>query len=108
MRDCIVLAQRGRTKNPIRAIVDNLKTKPNPEKPLISLSIGKHFVFLSCANVVGDPTVFGNFEVPTSVNEELTKSVQSRKFNGKSFGVTCVDYVKDILTHVAIHKHARQ
>lgn len=30
-----------RTFNPIRAIVDNMKIKPNPEKTMITLSIGK-------------------------------------------------------------------
>ncbi|EDL11445.1 tyrosine aminotransferase, isoform CRA_c [Mus musculus] len=37
----------NKTFNPIRAIVDNMKVKPNPNKTVISLSIG-------------DPTVFGN------------------------------------------------
>lgn len=30
-----------RTYNPIRAVVDGMKLEPNPEKELISLSIGK-------------------------------------------------------------------
>lgn len=30
-----------RTLNPIRAIVDGMKLTPNPEKPMIALSIGK-------------------------------------------------------------------
>lgn len=29
------------THNPIRAIVENLKIEPNPDKPMIALSIGK-------------------------------------------------------------------
>ncbi|EDL92523.1 tyrosine aminotransferase, isoform CRA_d [Rattus norvegicus] len=37
----------NKTFNPIRAIVDNMKVQPNPNKTVISLSIG-------------DPTVFGN------------------------------------------------
>lgn len=31
----------NRTFNPIRAIVDNMKVKPNPSKAMISLSIGE-------------------------------------------------------------------
>lgn len=31
----------NKTFNPIRAIVDNMKVKPNPNKTVISLSIGK-------------------------------------------------------------------
>jgi len=30
-----------KTRNPIRAIVDNLKIEPNPEKMMIALSIGE-------------------------------------------------------------------
>lgn len=30
-----------KTLNPIRAIVDGMKLTPNPEKPMIALSIGK-------------------------------------------------------------------
>ncbi len=30
-----------KTINPIRAIVDGMKLTPNPEKPMIALSIGK-------------------------------------------------------------------
>lgn len=32
------------TLNPIRAIVDGMKITPNPEKPMIALSIGKRLV----------------------------------------------------------------
>jgi tyrosine aminotransferase len=31
------------THNPIRAIVENLKLNPNPDKPMIALSIGEFF-----------------------------------------------------------------
>jgi tyrosine aminotransferase len=30
------------TVNPIRSIVDNLKVKPNPDKEMISLALGKN------------------------------------------------------------------
>lgn len=58
-----------RTTNPIRAIVDNLKSKPNPEKKVISLSIG-------------DPTLFGNFVPPALVTDEITRVVREGKHNG--------------------------
>ncbi|KAI8046945.1 tyrosine aminotransferase [Gilbertella persicaria] len=55
--------------NPIRAIVDKLKLNPNLTKPLISLSIG-------------DPTIFGNFNVDPSVNEAVIKQIESFRSNG--------------------------
>ncbi|ORZ34401.1 tyrosine aminotransferase [Catenaria anguillulae PL171] len=58
-----------RTSNPIRAIVDNMKIAPNPAKPVISLALG-------------DPTVFGNFNVHKSVTDTLTKHLISGKANG--------------------------
>ena len=50
-----------RTHNPIRAIVDGLKTKPNPEKSLINLSLG-------------DPTVFGNIKAPDVLLQTVAKT----------------------------------
>ncbi|CEP19568.1 hypothetical protein [Parasitella parasitica] len=55
--------------NPIRAIVDKLKLNPNATKPLISLSIG-------------DPTIFGNFNVDPSINDAVVKQLNSFKSNG--------------------------
>lgn len=55
--------------NPIRAIVDKLKLNPSLTKPLISLSIG-------------DPTIFGNFNVDASINEAVIKQVNSFRHNG--------------------------
>ncbi|KYQ96801.1 tyrosine transaminase [Tieghemostelium lacteum] len=57
------------TTNPIRAIVDNGKYKPNPSKSLIPLSIG-------------DPCVFGNLNVEQSVNQVLKQNIDSMKYNG--------------------------
>lgn len=37
-----------RTHNPIRSIVENIVVEPNPNKPMIALSIGK----LTCNNLV--------------------------------------------------------
>ncbi|KAI7900592.1 tyrosine aminotransferase [Cokeromyces recurvatus] len=55
--------------NPIRAIVDKLKLNPNVTKPLISLSIG-------------DPTIFGNFNTDPSINEAVSKHLNSYSANG--------------------------
>ncbi|EDO40513.1 predicted protein [Nematostella vectensis] len=57
------------TFNPIRAIVDTMKIKPNPDKPMIALSIG-------------DPTVFGNLQPPKEAVEAITESAKSGKNNG--------------------------
>jgi tyrosine aminotransferase len=58
-----------RTKNPIRAIVDNLKVQPNPDKSYISLALG-------------DPTVFGNFKIDPICNESVANALHSYKANG--------------------------
>lgn len=57
------------TFNPIRTVVESMKLAPNPEKPMIALSIG-------------DPTVFGNLVPPDEVIGAVVKSVQSMKYNG--------------------------
>lgn len=57
------------TFNPIRAIVDQMKLTPNPEKEMIALSIG-------------DPTVFGNLKPAENVVDAIVKSVKSEKWNG--------------------------
>uniref|UniRef100_A0A8C5FZ78 Tyrosine aminotransferase n=1 Tax=Gouania willdenowi TaxID=441366 RepID=A0A8C5FZ78_GOUWI len=57
------------TLNPIRAIVDGMKLTPNPEKPMIALSIG-------------DPTVFGNLPTDKSVLQAMKDAIDSQKFNG--------------------------
>jgi len=58
-----------RTVNPIRAIVDNIVKKDNPEKTMIPLSLG-------------DPTVFGNFNPPEVLVEAVVRAVRSAKHNG--------------------------
>uniref|UniRef100_A0A3Q1ALX0 Tyrosine aminotransferase n=1 Tax=Amphiprion ocellaris TaxID=80972 RepID=A0A3Q1ALX0_AMPOC len=57
------------TLNPIRAIVDGMKLSPNPDKPMIALSIG-------------DPTVFGNLPTDEAVLQAMRDAVDSQKFNG--------------------------
>ncbi|XP_010778655.1 tyrosine aminotransferase, partial [Notothenia coriiceps] len=57
------------TLNPIRAIVDGMKLTPNPEKPMIALSIG-------------DPTVFGNLPTDGAVLQAMKDAIDSQKYNG--------------------------
>ncbi|KAF9437945.1 hypothetical protein BGZ76_010488 [Entomortierella beljakovae] len=58
-----------RTSNPIRAIVDHIKVKPNVNKSMISLALG-------------DPTLFGNFKIHESCTEAVVKQLRSYKSNG--------------------------
>uniref|UniRef100_A0A8D0BKE6 Tyrosine aminotransferase n=1 Tax=Salvator merianae TaxID=96440 RepID=A0A8D0BKE6_SALMN len=58
-----------RTFNPIRTIVDSMKVEPNPQKPLISLSLG-------------DPTVFGNLPTDSEVTAAMKEALDSGKYNG--------------------------
>ncbi|XP_012683593.1 tyrosine aminotransferase [Clupea harengus] len=58
-----------KTLNPIRAIVDGMKLTPNPEKPMIALSIG-------------DPTVFGNLPTDDKVLQAMKDAIDSQKYNG--------------------------
>jgi tyrosine aminotransferase len=58
-----------RTKNPIRSIVDHLKSTPNPDKEFISLALG-------------DPTVFGNFKLDSTCVQSLVHKLNSYQANG--------------------------
>lgn len=58
-----------RTTNPIRAVVDQMKIEPNPNKTPIKLSIG-------------DPTVFGNLPVAPEVVAAVTEALTGAKNNG--------------------------
>jgi len=62
------------THNPVRAIVDSIELNPNPEKPMIALSIG-------------DPTVFGNLTPADSVVKAVVDSIRSGKHNGYTSSV---------------------
>ena len=57
------------TFNPIRNILETMDLAPNPDKPMISLSIG-------------DPTVFGNLKPDPSVVDAVRDSLDSGKNNG--------------------------
>ncbi|KAM6937357.1 tyrosine aminotransferase [Xenentodon cancila] len=59
----------NKTLNPIRLIVDGMKLTPNPDKPMIALSIG-------------DPTVFGNMPTDAAVLQALKDAIDSQKYNG--------------------------
>jgi len=91
----------ARTSNPIRAIVDHMKVTPNPDKPMISLSIGmvpaprgdtpQNSPSLGsrwrpsptmAACCVGDPTIFGNFKAPETATTALIDALHAFKFNG--------------------------
>lgn len=81
-----------RAHNPIRQIVDKLKVDPNAQKSFISLSVGKHGhvswfmespLFLTRVfYYIGDPTVFGNFNVHESANEAIKRQLDTFKHNG--------------------------
>ncbi|KAM4613970.1 tyrosine aminotransferase [Discoglossus pictus] len=58
-----------KTYNPIRAIVDNMTAKPNPDKQMIALSIG-------------DPTIFGNLPTDDAVSKAMKDAIDSHKYNG--------------------------
>ncbi|XP_030060542.1 tyrosine aminotransferase [Microcaecilia unicolor] len=58
-----------KTFNPIRAIVDSMNVEPNPNKPMIALSIG-------------DPTVFGNLPTDDQVIQAMKGALDSGKYNG--------------------------
>ncbi|XP_037821427.1 tyrosine aminotransferase-like [Lucilia sericata] len=57
------------TLNRIRFVVESLKIKPNPSKPMIPLSIG-------------DPTTFGNLRASDETMKALLASIESGKYNG--------------------------
>ena len=58
-----------KTLNPIRRIVDGMKLTPNPEKEMISVSIG-------------DPTVFGNCPPSDVVINAICETAKACKSNG--------------------------
>ena len=57
------------TFNPIRNILETMSIAPNPEKKMISLSIG-------------DPTVFGNLLPAKEVVDAVHAALDSQKCNG--------------------------
>ena len=63
------------TFNPIRRLVQSLDIKPNPEKPVISLS-------------VGDPTILSDLEKPECLKEIVNEALKNKHNDGytPSFG----------------------
>uniref|UniRef100_A0A0K8VK99 Tyrosine aminotransferase n=1 Tax=Bactrocera latifrons TaxID=174628 RepID=A0A0K8VK99_BACLA len=59
----------ARTHNRIRGIVESLKIKPNPDKPMIPLSIG-------------DPTTFGNLRASDETLLAVQRCIEGGKYNG--------------------------
>nr|CAD7426405.1 unnamed protein product [Timema monikensis] len=99
------------TNNPIRNIVENLRLDPNPDKPLIALSIGPHdvqarrhgvdrlkyspvfpptlfryllesFLRYRRGDFFRDPTVFGNLLPSPEVLDAVRESLGSLRYNG--------------------------
>jgi tyrosine aminotransferase len=64
-----VSQQAINTTNPIREIVDKIKVPPNPDKPVIPLSIG-------------DPTVFGNLKTCAILQQGVQEAVAGGKADG--------------------------
>ena len=73
------------TFNPIRNILETMSIDPNPEKKMISLSIG-------------DPTVFGNLLPAKEVVDALHKALDSQKCNGLVEGELILIKVSNICT----------
>ncbi|KAL3282782.1 hypothetical protein HHI36_005949 [Cryptolaemus montrouzieri] len=57
------------TRNFIREIIENIKVEPNPDKPLISLTIG-------------DPTVYGNLKASNETIEAVIRAAEQGAHNG--------------------------
>ena len=77
------------TFNPIRNILETMVIKPNPEKKMISLSIG-------------DPTVFGNLSPHQNIVDAVVESVRSGKNNGYGPSTGCVEARTAVAKHVSV------
>ncbi|CAK9303420.1 unnamed protein product [Gordionus sp. m RMFG-2023] len=65
----ITMSKRaGNCTNPIRILLENLSTQPNPDKSLISLS-------------QGDPSLYDLFPIHEEMKEAVINSVKSGQFN---------------------------
>ena len=71
----------NKTFNPIRNILETMTLTPNPDKKMISLSIG-------------DPTVFGNLIPPQNITDAVHDSVNS----GEKCEVQLFKYSDDSLS----------
>ncbi|KAM4801318.1 tyrosine aminotransferase isoform X2 [Urocitellus parryii] len=75
-----------KTFNPIRAIVDSMKVKPNPNKAMISLSIG-------------DPTVFGNLPTDPEVTQAMKDALDSGKYNGYAPSIGYLSSLEEVASY---------
>lgn len=77
------------TFNPIRNIVENLQIVPNPDKPMIALSIG-------------DPTVFGNLTPAKEITEAVVEAIRSGKYNGYGPSTGFVESREAVAKHCSV------
>jgi tyrosine aminotransferase len=75
------------TFNPIRNILETMKLEPNPNKQMISLSIG-------------DPTVFGNLKPPQVVSDAIRESIDNGKKNGYAPSTGFVEAREAVARHI--------
>merc|ERR1719285_1577793 len=77
------------TFNPIRDLLETMTIVPNPEKKMISLSIG-------------DPTVFGNLLPAKEVVDALHKALDSQKCNGYGPSTGSVEARAAVAKHISV------
>merc|ERR1712045_177964 len=77
----------NKTFNPIRNILETMTLTPNPDKKMISLSIG-------------DPTVFGNLIPPQNITDAVHDSVNSGKCNGYGPSTGFLESRKAVAEHI--------
>ncbi len=57
------------TSNPVRKMIEQMKIEPNPNLPMIALSIG-------------DPTIFSHLGKPETAMNAIIKCISDKKFDG--------------------------
>ena len=77
------------TFNPIRSILETMDCDPNPDKKMISLSIG-------------DPTVFGNLKPAKEVVEAVHAALDSGKHNGYGPSTGSLVAKEAVAKHVSV------
>ncbi|KAJ8920762.1 hypothetical protein NQ315_004902 [Exocentrus adspersus] len=84
-------------KNFIREIVDNLDLKPNPEKPVIALSLG-------------DPTIYGNLKTSEETVQAVISVIEDGLCNGYAPSIGYEDAraaVAEYLSHDGVDVRSR-
>jgi len=77
------------TFNPIRNILETMNITPNPDKKMISLSIG-------------DPTVFGNLKPPSEVISAMHEALDSGLHNGYGPSTGFLSARKAVAEHISV------